>query len=156
MTTTTFEAPEIHQLVVNTLDKLGCRPFGSDGTTWEHPTGIRVTVGYAGGQIRVRRYAPGNDRFHRIPPTVWDVRGLPSEAEVVEFIGVRAVPALDPSPEELNRLARYELAEDAPESLRQRLSFALGDVMDELGMSPGRFYAPVLADAALAVIRGEK
>jgi hypothetical protein len=148
------EAAEIHGLVTHTLVKHGYRPFGADGTTWEHPSGVKVSTGYAGGQIRVRRHPVATPRHLRIPPIVWDVRSMPTEEEVAEFVG-QPRPARDLSPSELETIARFNAAEAAPESFRKQIEKALADEMDALGMSPGRFYAPALADAVIGLLRGE-
>lgn len=145
---------ETYAMITQVLDRTGYRPFGSDGSAWEHPTGTRITTGYTGGQIRLRRFVPGNDRFDRIPPVIWDIRDQPTESEVSEFVGQRS-PAPELSDDEKVRLAQFGLEDDAPESFRARIIQAIGDEMDALGLAPGRFYAPALADAALAVVRGE-
>lgn len=156
MTNLDIDAADIHGLVVSVLNKAGYRPFGHDGSAWEHPNGTKITTGYTGGQIRVRRFIPGNDRFTRIPPIVWDIREVPDEDQVAEFIGERSpAPAL--TAEEFAVIEAFEAAAEAPESFRERLIEAMHLELDALGLAPIQSSAPeFLADAALAVIRGDR
>lgn len=144
------DAAEIHAMVVAALDKVGYRPHGHDGSAWEHPNGTRVTTGYTGGQLRLRRFVPGNDRFNRIPPVIWDVKGTPDEADLAMFVGGERPPAPNLTAEELAILERFEEADDAPESFRDRLIEALGR-----GLKLGEDEIQ-LADSVLEVIRGEQ
>lgn len=152
-TTLAVTAPMIHAVIVGTLEKHGYRPFGADGTTWEHPNGTKVSTGYAGGQIRLRRHPVGTVRHERIPPVVWDIRSMPTEDDVAEFIGQRR-PAPDLSEAERETVARFSAAESVPEAFHKRVEEALAREMDALGMSPGRFYAPALAKVVMDLVRG--
>lgn len=103
-------AQEIINMVHQALDRAGYRPFGSAGDGFEHPTGTRVTMGWSGGQVRVRRFVQGDDRFRRIPPVTLDLASLPNPAEVEQFV----TPA--PSKAEREKIAEFEAAPVLPES----------------------------------------
>jgi hypothetical protein len=150
MIITEMDPTEVRNAIVSVLTDAGYRPFGSDGAAWEAPDGTKVTYGFAGGQPRVRRYAPGNSRFERIPAVVWDIKQFPTEAEIAQFLGKRP-PAPDLSPEEMMRVHEFIQADPAPESFRQRVIEAIG-----MELKMGRYDEVSLANAVLRVIGCDK
>lgn len=148
---------EIHAMVVGVLNKVGYRPHGADGSAWEHPNGTRVTTGYTGGQLRLRRFPADSHRVGRIPPVIWDIDKTPDEPEVAMFVGGERAPAPDLTAEQLAILERFEEADYAPESLREKLALSFEIEVESLGLPSisGRL-SERLADVALEVIRGER
>lgn len=139
----------IRQTVVDALGEAGYRPFGSAGDGFEHPTGTRVTMGWSGGQVRVRRFALGNDRFRRVPPTTWDLKDVPPLSEVRSFI------TPDLSKAERARVARFESSGALPESFEaQDLYQKIRDAID-MRLAIGDNTAEQLTDAVFLVLEGK-
>jgi len=105
----------VRQNIVDTLLRQNYKPSGPDG--FRHPDGEFVTIGYAGGQLRIRRYAAADRK--RTSPIVMDLATYPDTTELALFLGEHMdpkPPAPAPSFAEQMKIAKFEAAPILPES----------------------------------------